>query len=246
MDNVAMLVSTFDVYAPCWKPLCHSFEKYWPAHPKLYFVTNFRQADCGESIQVGEDRGWSNNIAIALEKIPAPYILYTQEDYWIERPVDVQNILEYVALLESGRADYIRLSPGRRSFIDYPADPRLVMYPKDALYRTSLHMALWRKAVLQDLIEPGESAWGFETSGTERSRKYGGSFMCVISRRFGVYYTSSAIVRGVWSRVAHEYAEREGIQVDFEALPKKPFLKRQIYYTRRTLKRLKKKILNQV
>ncbi len=246
MNNVTLLVSTFDAFSVCWKPFLHGLKKYWPDHPRLCFITNVKDVECGEAIKVGPDKGWSGNLLYALERIDTPYVLYAQEDYWLKKPVVTENILAYVALMEKGIADYIRLYPAPPPDFEFPGDPRLGIIAPDAPYRASNQMALWRKTVQMELLDPTESGWTFEVEASRRSRRFGDRFLSVKSVKHGTDYVFTAVVNGEWIPEAYAYAETEGISVDFEGLPKKPLLKycqdhvRDFFYTRKV--RLKRKL----
>jgi hypothetical protein len=227
MDNTALLVSSCDKYEACWEPFAHGLQKYWPEHFRpLYFITNDKDAPYGESIKSGPDRGWAANLHLALESIPEDYVLYAQDDYWIDRPVNGTAIREYLAILQSGKADYIRLYPAPppgKAFLD---DERLGMIGEDAEYRTSLQMTLWRKSTLLSLLIPNETPWQFEVRGSLRSQVFKERFLCVQKKAFGIGYVFTAIVNGEWSPLAYDYARREGISVRFDALPQKSLTRR--------------------
>lgn len=209
-------------------PFCHGLAKYWPDCPyPLYFITNQKTPPCGQTIAVGADRGWSGNLLIALRQIETPLVLYAQEDYWITRAVDQSMIADYVSLLEQGRADYIRLYPAPGPDYPFPLDNRLGIWAQHAPYRTSNQMSLWRRSVLQDLLRADETGWNFEVWGSLRSRKYAERFLCVSKRKYGISYVFTAIVDGEWIPAARQYAASEGIDVDFDSLPTKPWLVRR-------------------
>lgn len=224
MNSAAILVSSFDRYEPCWSPFCHGLQKYWPEHfQPLYFITNEKSPPCGEALQLGADRGWTDNLRAALERVPHEYILYAQEDYWIDRPVNDAAVRDYLAIMQTGQADYIRLMPVPPPTREFGGDARLGVLDADAEYRTSLQMALWRKSALLALLKSGESPWQFEVQGSQRSHEAGDRFLCVRKRRDGISYVFTAIVDGEWSPLAFEYARCEGIEVRFGDLPCKPF-----------------------
>jgi len=224
-DNLSILVSSCDKYAACWGAFCHGLEKYWPAHPnRLYFITNQLKAPCGVSLKTGADRGWATNLLDALERVDTPFILYTQEDYWIRQPVPDLAIRDYLGYLIASQADYIRLYPAPGPDDTWLVDERLGVIAASSHYRASLQMALWRKEVLKALLDPNESPWDFEVKGTRRSRTYGERFLCVSKRQHGIDYVFTAIVNGYWSEAAREFVSKEAIKVDFTALPKKPRL----------------------
>jgi len=227
VDRVSLLVSSFDAYAACWQPFCYGLQKYWADCPyPLYFIANTLTAPCGETIKVGQDRGWSANLRFALDTVQSPFILYAQEDYWLNQPVNTAAIAGYVRLMEQGAADYIRLYPYPRADAVFEPDSRLGVIGSTAQYRASLQMALWRTDALRDLLRDGEHGWAFEVEASIRSRSYGARFLTVNRFEDGASYIFTAVVDGEWSPLARDYARSEGIHVEFDALPKKPILKR--------------------
>jgi hypothetical protein len=221
-ENLTLLISSCDKYAPCWIAFCHGLKKYWPDHPqKVCLITNHLVAPCGKSLRLGEDLGWAVNLIQALRLIETDFILYAQEDYWIKQSVPDPLIQDYLAHLEADRSDYIRLYPAPGPDHPWEADQRLGVMDASAKYRTSLQMALWRKTTLLDLLDPNESPWDFEIKGTERSRVYGERFLCVNKRRFGIDYVFTAIVNGYWSEQAYRYSSSENISISYAELPSK-------------------------
>lgn len=245
-DNLSLLVSSFDPYAACWQPFCHGLRKYWPDHPQLYFITNHLDAPAGTSIKVGADRGWARNLQAGLAQIPTDFVVYSQEDYWIQNPVDTAVIDAYLTLLQSGSADYIRLYPAPPPGQPFTEDDRLGVLARGARYRTSLQMALWRKQTLLDLLVAAETPWQFEMNSPARSEGLDNRYLCVRRKSLGIDYVFTAIVNGYWSQLAFEYAEREQIEVDFASLRQKPRVTRMmdglIVFAYRLRKRLVKQL----
>lgn len=239
--NLSLLVSSFDKYSVCWAPFCHGLKKYWPEHPPLYFITNYLETPCGTSLKLGEDQGWAKNLLKALEMIPTDFVLYAQEDYWLQSPVVNQNIVDYLSYLESGSADYIRLYPAPGPDKILNEDERLGVIAQDSHYRASLQMALWRKETFKSLVLAEESPWQFEVNGSKRSQVYANRFWCVTKRRHGIDYVFTAIVSGYWSEKAFQYAQKEQIEIHFEKLPKKSLYRQLFDYFRSSTYRIKRK-----
>lgn len=249
LKNTSLLISSCDKYSVCWTPFLHGLYKYWPNHPKdIFFITNYKKPSSGQAISIGEDQGWANNLLFALEKIDTPFILYSQEDYWINSYVNDANIEQYEELLKNNIADYIRLYPAPIPDKDFYGDKRLGIISTRSEYRTSLQMALWRKEVFKTLISPDESPWDFERNGGFRSQKYGDRFLSVRTKEDGIGYIFTAIINGEWTKAAYKYGLQESIQIDFKALPNKPFFirvysiaKRKLYLLYRFFKKKIKK-----
>jgi len=227
MSLVTVLISSFDGYSECWGPVCHGFKKYWPDCPyPVLLMTNTKDHpdDMVKVLKVGGGRDWSGRMITALERIETPYVMYFQEDYWINAPVDTPKITSYVDLMERHGLNYVRLLSKPLPDRDYEHDPRLGVLATDAEYRTSVQITFWRREVLRDLLRPGESVWQFELNGTERSRKYGDSFVSIKQvdgddYHHGIRYVCTAVNLGKWSTMARPYVEREGLTVDFSVLP---------------------------
>lgn len=243
MPECVILVSSCDKYSACWAPFLHGLEKYWPQHPPVTFITNQLDAPAGISIKTGQDLGWSANLQLALSRIEANFILYSQEDYWIKAPVNHFQILEYCELMETGAADYIRLYPAPPPDQPFHRDSRLGTILPGSRYRTSLQMALWRKETLLSLLVPKETPWKFEVNGSKRSARYADRFLCVQKRRHGIDYVFTAIVNGYWSEKAYEYARLEGIAIEYESLPTKSAARRIKDQIRSKAYQVRKKIL---
>jgi hypothetical protein len=225
--KLSVLVSSFDGLSDCWAPFCHGFAKYWPdcAYP-AYLIANTKDFEHEgiTVIRVGEDKGWSQNLLAALERIDSTYVLYFQEDYWINERVNSSAIEDYVTIMERDGLHYVRLLSFPKPDRDYAGDERLGVIATQSSYRTALQASIWRKEVLRDLIDPRETPWEFEINGTERSRKYASRFLSVRTRGddpyyYGIRYVCTAVNRGRWSKAAKLYAEREGLAVNFDNIP---------------------------
>jgi hypothetical protein len=158
---------------------------------------------------------------MALSAMPQPFVLYMQEDYWIDRVVHTSLIDSYVEHFRHDRLDYLRLAPVPPGTIQCTFDDRIQLLASEARYRTSLQAALWRKTVLLEILLDDESPWNFELVGNDRSRRYGTRFGCVAGKsihgtaRGNLSYVCTAINKGRWSTDAVRYAAREGLDVEF-------------------------------
>ena len=113
----------------------------------------------------------------------------------------------------------------------YKPNPQLCVFTDCSAYRTTAQAAFWNVRVFLDLIEPNETIWQFENKGNVRSWKYKDRFLCVAENRYIHYvmntkddtykspYTGSAITKGKWDPAAKQYAEQEGLSVDFSRNP---------------------------
>jgi hypothetical protein len=227
MASVSILISSFDGFADCWEPVCHGFSRYWPDCPyPIHLITNQKPFSHQNVniIRLGQDYGWTRNLKIALEQIDSTYIIYFQEDYWINEIVNSIAIHQYILVMDEQCLNYIRLLAHPAPDHEFPKNERLGVLATDAPYRTALQAAIWRKEVLLDLLKEDESPWQFEVQGTIRSQKYEGTFLSVKKHEddpyyYGIRYVCTAINQGRWARIAKDYALREGLVVNWGNLP---------------------------
>jgi hypothetical protein len=127
-----------------------------------------------KNIPLGEDRGWSDNLIAALDRIPTPYIFYFQEDHFLMRPVLTDTVLRCAQVLEDTGADFFMFRAGGPK----KGDPcqvnglSLLRGPAAALDTSDRRLAgtttpstadpaIWRKDSLRRLLVPCETAWDF-------------------------------------------------------------------------------------
>ena len=166
--------------------------------------------------------GANRCVAAWLESTPT-VVLYLQDDYFLNGPVDVTTLEEFVVSMQRDGSPHIRLRElGGSRYEQASGDARLWRIPARSPYLVSLQAGLWRREALQGLLRSGESPWQFERWGTMRARRAGMAFLCASLEQYEwagrpvIPYEPTGIVRGRWYAPAVvELFERHGIQVDF-------------------------------
>lgn len=232
---LTILVNSCDNFEDCWHPFFKLLSIYWPdcAHRIILNTEHKTFAYRGLSIRSsqvatawsGSGRiPWSDCLLRCLEQVETEYVLYLQEDYFLNAPVDQGLLLEFIALMSEKRIPHIRLmeldrNAGHRPS---PVHPLLWEIHERADYRLNLQAGLWHKDTLCSYLRPGESAWQFERWGTRRSYQRGDAFLCQsldhfnARRRFIVPYHPTGIVRGKWYEPAvKDLFIIHGIEMDF-------------------------------
>jgi hypothetical protein len=224
LNSTTIVVSSCDKFQDVWSPFFTLFFRYWPDCPFPIFLIANQQSypdDRVKTILAGEDRGWATNLRLALDKVPTPYVLYLQEDYFLAGKADTATILDLVAYMSHCRAGCLRLYPCPGPDLPCADNDYVGMISKTAPYRVSLQAALWDKEVLRSLLVDEESGWDMEIKGTERSRSLDVPFFSVKRdpatnqvTNLALPYFCTAIVRGRWVREAVELCRREGMIID--------------------------------
>ena len=235
--DLTILVNSTDSFEDCWDPFFKLFSIYWAVCPypivlntetKMY---SFPGLDLTTS-QVGKHGivdaariPWSDCLLRCLEQIETKYILYLQDDYFINGPVDQILIDEFLALMAKYDVAHVRLMETDIKAVHRPSPlhPLLWEISPSANYRISMQAALWRRDSLKSYLRSGESGWQFERLGTLRAYKSADLFLCQnldkfnAQGRYPVPYTPTGIIKGKWHADAVvDLFKQHGIAVDYE------------------------------
>ena len=232
MRDLTIFVNTSDNFEDCWIPFFLLFQRYWPNCPFPIVLNTetkefrFDSLDihCSK-VAVGETRRltWSECLARGLDAIETPYILYLQEDYFLEGPVREDLINTFLAEMRAGRADVIRLMECGGAGPWHPSqNPLLWEVDRHAKYRISLQAGLWRKSTLRSHVRLHESPWQLEAFGSARAWRKNEKVLCVNRDRFSkpdseiFPYQATGVVSGQWEReIVEPLFARHGIDMDF-------------------------------
>jgi hypothetical protein len=229
MAALTILVNSSDGFEDCWKPFFQLFRTYWPdcSYPlvlntetKTYQHAGLEIANSCVALNEKRRLTWSECLMRCLDRIDTPYVLYLQEDFFLEAPVRSQLLDVALAELQQNRADVIRLMECGGSG---PTDnPMFWRVDQKARYRIALQAALWRKSTLTKQLRAHESPWQLEVFGSGRARRRAGEIVLCVNReqlhgpgKEIFQYTPTGVVKGQWEGFVPSLFEREGIEVDF-------------------------------
>lgn len=231
-NDLTIFVNTSDNFDDCWDPFFKLFKLYWPDCP-YPIVLNTELKDYsyeGLNIQctkvsLGEHKklGWSECLIRALDGIDSTYILYLQEDYFLEAPVraDVlKSILAEMKLLSIGAVRLLG-ADGVGPFHQINS-PLIVEVDKGAKWRLSLQAALWKKSVLCSLVRKHETPWQLESYGSFRTRRLKDK-ICSVNREIFFTkeseifpYSPTGVVAGKWVKeIVEPLFAKHNIDIDF-------------------------------
>lgn len=162
--EITIVISSCDHFSDCWDVLSVSLKQFWPDCPfKRYLITNRQNSnsDQFQAFRTEDDRGWASNLKMVLERLNSEFILYLQEDYWLNRPVDTKAIEKHLNFCRTYGYDYLRLTFPEYDRGRSDADGYCVI-PTGIRYRLCLQAALWRRSKLLEILVEGWSGWDFE------------------------------------------------------------------------------------
>lgn len=218
--KVAVVVSSCDAFQECWDPFIFSLNKYWADCPwDVYIVSNYNSVDSENVnfILVGEDKGWASNLKKAISQIDADYIVYLQEDYFLDFKVDSAQIKQHLAYCSENNIDYLRLFGP--FFDEYAiADTPYSLSPKSKRYRLCLRSAIWKKKSFDKILIDGYSGWQFEWDIERYLVKNNITInSLVIQSQFYPHKAISslghtAVHKGMWTQSGYDYLKENGFE----------------------------------
>lgn len=212
-SDTAVIVITCAKFEQAWHPFFTLFDRYWSDCPyPVYMVTDKGTYPGPKIIEIGDDKGFSENLMIALERIQEEKIIYFQEDYFFMDSFETNRIEKYNNYIDQYDIGCIRLAPcPGPNGPPWKTDEDLGIIEKGEQYRVSTQTAIWNKQMLKKLLRAGETGGQFEIHGTRRSKDLNEIFLSVWRYHTPTPYYITGIVRGVWQENAIKFLEEEGI-----------------------------------
>lgn len=222
-----LLVNSCDAFEDCWDPFFTLLQRYWQgALPPILLNTEYKDYTFPDlpiettRVQIGHpDRlSWSACLDSALAKVETPLVLYMQEDYFLERRVDIDVINRATRLMmEDPEIKHLGLTHfGSGGNLSSSSNQGFSTIGARAPYRISTQAGLWRVETLRSYLKPWESGWAFELFGTTRAWRRSETFLTVErgSSAPPIAYQHTGIVKGQWSDFIPALFEVESISVD--------------------------------
>lgn len=215
-SSVAVVVSSCDAFFDAWRPFVFFFRKHWSDCPFPIFLIVNRlrvRSNFVQPIAVGPDRDWAANMDVALKQIRQPYILYFQEDYFLNGPVQREQLaVDFAYAFDHDAASFCFYGRSKLEHDFKPFNDRFGIVPPHSDGRTRLQVTLWKKEVLQSALRPGESAWNMEARASGRTCDF---LALSYMRRDNVPipYLVSAISRRLWTPEAISLCARDRVRI---------------------------------
>jgi len=211
--KTAVVMFSCERYAQAWRPFFTLFNRYWSDCPyERYLGTNQGSYPDVMTLQTGEDgtaKSWTTSLRKVLAAIPNDYVIFFQEDFLLERPVDtllVRKLLRHAMDYDVG---CLRLFPEPVPTGQWRECEALGTIGVFDDFRLSLQASIWKRSLLLDLLVDGEDPWVTEFVGSRRSQFCREPFLSV--RHAAMPYYATAIIGGEWQDYSLALLDREGI-----------------------------------
>jgi hypothetical protein len=232
MKNCTLLINSSDGFIDCWDPFFELLHKYWDPIDLpivlntefLVYKNKFNVISSLSHISITDRKlTWSECLINALDSIETPFVIYMQEDYFIDKNVNINAIKKSIDLMTNNdEIKYIGLTNfgNKPPFHPYHIDEYLTV-SKKSRYRISTQAGLWRKETLRSYLKPSENGWMFEIFGTQRARRKNHLFLTCNPKYFNekndpiFSYIHTGIIKGKWHKDIPNVFNENSIIVDF-------------------------------
>lgn len=219
LPNVALLVISCDRYSDLWPIYFNCLFKFWPdCQLKVYLGSNFKEYpdERVTTILIGEDKDYSSNLKLMLQRVEEELVITTVEDLFISAPVVVSHLSDFVADFIERDAKYLKLMNTFPLGYDKDSNVRIAALPEGIRYRLGMGISLWRKAALLENLEPGLSAWAMERE-PGFGRNFGHNQVFAINYHFKGELPLQfvhGVIKGRWVRRAVPWLRRHGYELE--------------------------------
>ena len=177
-NAVALLVFSCDQYEFLYEGFDFFFKKNWGHVPgvKNYFATENIDAkiDGFQNLKSG-DGPWTNRLKFVLDQIEEDYIIFFQEDMWLNKPVAVSTVQKIIHFALDHQTKLVKL----HSTDAYVTEETTTVFDGLTLakinteksnFLLSHQVSIWDKAYFYAQLEDDENPWKNEVKGSDRMR----------------------------------------------------------------------------
>ncbi|MGI9215210.1 MAG: hypothetical protein ACR2HS_06185, partial [Gammaproteobacteria bacterium] len=197
LTDLSIVITSCDKYSGLWEPFFSLLFKHWPSllEEKLdnklikhkipiFLISNTKTYNKNHNrikhMLFPNEISWSDNMLKTLSKVTTKYVLYLQEDYFLNKPVNEQLLVDILNYAKINNAMFIQIST-----FDSRAEKikkinnniNLSELDKYSPYKVNLQAGIWNKQAFEWLIKLDENLVQFEIRGSARSQGMPGLFL---------------------------------------------------------------------
>lgn len=177
--KIALLVHSCDRYELLFTGFAYFFARHWDFDTACtyYFATEEKQPPLPGFRVVQSGKGaWADRLARLLtEQVAEEYVLYFQEDMWLNKPVDARCLNELFELAQQNDWQQVKLHSSA-VYQTVPTSATVAGFVVAEVNKAtsgflmSHQVTLWNKAFLLQQLKSNEHPWRNERNGTKRLR----------------------------------------------------------------------------
>ena len=158
-----MLICSCDKNKEIWNPFFSLLNKYWIDRPTECFILAETLISSEKNVKTILRTGaWTNRLLFALEKIETEYVILMLDDFFIMKPVRVEEINRVRHIMDKNENiavfyfKHISRQSGEVAYENY------LEMDSSLKYIVNFQAGIWRTKALKSLIEKNKSPWDIE------------------------------------------------------------------------------------
>lgn len=234
-NKVTIVVNSCDSYEDLWYPFFTLLKKYWkPLNERIVLNTESKnyQFD-GLNIECfhpsSKNSPYGKRMLEVLEKISTPYVLMLLDDFFLRKPVDINQIYSIINWMDKDEnIAYFNCDNTPVYYEEWEKDkyPGYHRIPYGNIYTLNMQAAIWRTSKLKKYwsvnSEGDISPWEWELyTNLIAASNYNDKFYCVskygnVFYDYAYNYNGMGVYRGKWVKNdVVPFFKNEGITVDY-------------------------------
>lgn len=229
LKNTAILINSCDAYSDVLKLNLCALEEYWEnCELPIYINTESKrvQSDyfniCSiEYKNSNKNDRWGIRFKNALKNINQEFVIVIYDDYILESDINYNILSHFITIMSNSNlvdCFYLTYQNFKLTFDD---SKKIYYVDNDNYYRINSAPALWRKDVLERLIEDNENPWTWEFFSMYKGCALNLGIYSVPSKEQNIFnYNNSkggAIYRGKWvSEVALPIIKKYNLNINID------------------------------
>ncbi len=217
--DLTIVVNTCDAYHDVLDIFFHALKEFWPNCP-YSVVINTESRAYNHPARVHHHASpsgiddWGARLRSTLQTIDSEYVLMLYDDFILDAPISKPRLLQALGLLQSqAHAVVAYLINTAMPLVRTDTDDIFIALKDHVDYRLNSAPAIWRKHVLLDYTNDGDTPWAWEVFGSYRTWGDSRLFYSLNPKQSDIYSYNhakgGAIYRGKWVREVIEQVWRK-------------------------------------
>jgi hypothetical protein len=177
--HFAIVVHACDRYEILFRGFEYFFKTHWTDtnNVSLYFLTEEKDyvSKIFKNVKTGKGE-WSDRLRIGLKQISEPYIIYIQEDMWLNKDVNSQLLNSILNYTLAEKPQLLKLHSSG-VYVTNPTNTIIEGLTLSKLdnegskYLMSHQLSIWNREFFISQLQNSEHPWRHERKGTKRMKK---------------------------------------------------------------------------
>lgn len=234
-EKLCMIISSCEKYSDLWKYNILLLNENWPDRKIETTIVTDKETDIKiNGINVycaGDDLEMPKRLEKFLSLVNTEYVLITLDDYFINKKIDNNKILNSVKLMDDLSLDYLRFWP-------YPHEKRnmklknidmdnIFQINLEGNYKINLYPGIWRRSFLKKTLKGNLNAWEYEVSLTQIAKELNAKCAYSTNNEFPIL---DVIRKGKILHKAKKYLDSRAMYIEREVISYKEEIKLNIMY----------------